>query len=216
MKRVVDGRFPMDFDGKIRMVKKLPINGFSQAHAREIAAMQFSQQKLYFSDPTWSSKLLGSGEEKAVYAVCDGENHVFALELIDERYYLNGRLIGGIYFGEMQCAGIKGCCLHPEALVGLQFTGLVKPREYIRGFEWSRFHWNAGQNHFLDRLITVCLRRVFRQEFLEMAQHYGDAHDRNIFFELLPTGEGKTSLYCKNCDGKWEYLSVQLRGIDLR
>lgn len=216
MNQMADGTFPMDFNGEIRMVKKLPTNGFTQAHAREIVAMQFSQQKLYFSDSAWSSKLLGSGEEKAVYAVCDSENHVFALELIDERYYLNGRVIGGTYFGEIQCGGIKGCCLHPEALVGLQFTGLVKPREYIRGFEWGRFHWNANRNHLFDHLITVCLHRVFRQDFLEMAQRYGDAHDRNIFFELLPAGEGKTSLYLKNCAGKWERLSLQLRGIDLR
>lgn len=138
------------------------------------------------------------------------------LELIDERYYLNGRLIGGDYFGEVRCTKIKGLCLNKDALVGLQFTGLVKVRELVRGFEWNGFQWDACRKTIFDCIGTAYLQACFQQEYREFRAHYGDAHDRNILFEVLPFGIGKVSLYRKNCAGSWEWVSVRLRGVDLR
>lgn len=207
--------FPMSFGNDILQVTKIDENEFTPTHREILLTMRFENQTLIFENRQWKSILLGAGEEKAVYAVCDENNKVFALELIDERYYLNGRLIQGSYFGNLTCSGIKGKCFNEDSFVGLCFTGLVKPREFIYGFEWGRFHKNMKKVES-GKWFTMWLWQVFHDEFLEFQERYKDVHDRNVMFEILPKGMGKCSASIFDINGKHQRISILLRGIDLR
>ncbi|MDP4090930.1 MAG: hypothetical protein Q8930_16905, partial [Bacillota bacterium] len=83
---------------ELRVVEKIRKEDFTSYHHEVISDMNFSNGNLIFKDPDWESFLLGSGEEKAVFRVCDHNNKVFAIEVIDERHYLNGRFVNGEYF----------------------------------------------------------------------------------------------------------------------
>lgn len=91
MERMDRYYFLMNFGGEIMNATKISAEEFSEKHREIIRKAEFDNKQLILSDRRWRSTLLGAGEEKAVYAVCDEENRVFALELLDERYYLNGR-----------------------------------------------------------------------------------------------------------------------------
>lgn len=90
--------FPLRFDKSIRIIEKVKTEDFTQYHHDLIETMEYKDKNFYFVDKGWASILLGAGEEKTVYCVCDHNNKVFALELIDEKHYLQGRLMNGQYF----------------------------------------------------------------------------------------------------------------------
>jgi len=82
---------PSDLVIKSGMSRKSANRVFTPYHHEILAQMRYEQDSLLFPDDRWQGRYLGRGEEKAVFCVCDHEQRVFALELIDERHYLNGR-----------------------------------------------------------------------------------------------------------------------------
>ncbi|HEX2906977.1 MAG TPA: hypothetical protein VHO69_08965, partial [Phototrophicaceae bacterium] len=108
---------------------------------------------------------MGAGEEKAVYGLCDPDNHIFALEIINERTYLNGRLIGGDYFFERHIEGLAQVKPNPDEIQPFTFTGLVKVREYIYGYTWDGFQFDARRKSWLDRVLTAFLQGYFAGQF---------------------------------------------------
>lgn len=211
-----DFLFPMKFGDELCMVSKLKKSDYSDRHIECIRNMRYENKRLIFDNANWKSILLGAGEEKAVYAVCDENKKVFALELIDERYYLNGRLIEGEYFGNITCKGVKGQRFNPDSLIGLCFTGLVRPREFVYGFEWGMFRRNHNSSSVFDGIITEYLHMLFHSEFEYFSEHFKDVHDRNVMFEILPRGMGKVNISFIGADNVLRRISVNIRGIDLR
>ena len=206
--------FPMCFDNEIVSVTKITAEEFTEKHKETLLSAQLDNKVLSFSDKRWRAVLLGAGEEKAVYAVCDENGRVFAAELIDERYYLNGRLIGGEYFDNLSCRGIRGIKFNSDSLVGLCFTGLVKPREFIYGCEWGHFYTDMRGSGGV--IFTHILHGLFHSEFSDFYERYNDVHDRNVMFEICPIGTGRVSAVIRETDGRKRRVSIRLRGIDLR
>src|SRR5512145_1392092 len=99
--------FPLALaNGEIRLVSKIAQEHFSDRHESVLENLNYADGNLVLNQKDWCAWYLGAGEEKAVYGFCDHENHIFALEVINERSYLNGRLIGGDYFFERHVEGL--------------------------------------------------------------------------------------------------------------
>lgn len=123
----------LQFNNKIKNVCKIQYHEFTPYHYEVIKSMEYSNKQLFFSDDRWTSAFLGAGEEKAVFCVCDHNDKVFAIELIDEKHYLNGRLINGEYFFEKRNYNISGKKFNESSLIGLTFYRTDKgSRIYIR------------------------------------------------------------------------------------
>lgn len=204
------------FDDKLRSVEKINKNDFTPYHHEVINNMKYDRRVLVFQDNNWSSILLGAGEEKAVYCVCDHNNKVFAIEIIDEKHYLYGRLINGEYFFEKRLSNIGGVKFSSESLIGLTFTGLIKIREYIHGYEWGRFQFRSGEKSIIDGLITSRLQAKLISQFKFYEQHYKDVHDRNIMFELRDKKEKGIAVLYFDCSKKLRMGKVSVRAIDVR
>jgi hypothetical protein len=197
-------------------VEKIKRSEFTPYHHEIIGSLQYEDKKLIFQDKTWSSILLGAGEEKAVYCICDHNNKVFALEIIDEKHYLNGRLINGEYYFEKRLGSLVDVKFNPYSLIGLTFTGLIKAREYIYGYEWGRFQFRYDRKSKIDGLITFILQSKLIDQFRFYEQRYKDVHDRNVMFELRDKNEkGKVSFYIDSSN-KLKLGKVAIRAIDVR
>lgn len=127
---------PMMFGNMLKTVTKIRRHEFKSVHCDAVRRVRYESGNLVLPHRGWLAKFLGAGEEKAVYCICDDSDRVFALELIDEPHYLNGRLVGGEYFCQTR-ASIHNVKADPTSMFGLTFTGLVKAREYIHGYEWA-------------------------------------------------------------------------------
>ena len=209
--------FPVCFDdngGLIGRGSKIMKHDISPKHLEIISELEFNNKKLSFSDERWLSGFLGYGEEKAVYVVCDHHAHIFALELIDEKHYLNGRLVDGEYYATVSAKKLRGVRFNPESLIGLQFTGLVKVREFIYGYEWGRF--TAYKNPILNSMAVMYLKANLQEEFNGYLSRFKDVHERNVMFELCPRKQKGAPLLMKDIEGNTKRFSVRLRGIDLR
>ncbi len=178
--------FPLMVGGVIRDVAKISAGDFSPHHHATLDALRFDDSRLAFPDPQWASTFLGAGEEKAVFCVCDGDGRVFAVEALDERTYLNGRFVGGEYFFDQRVPGLRGVKLNPDSFSGLTFSGKVRVREYVHGYEWARFEFDPRHRTALDAPLTAWLRTWLSARFNHYRAHYRDVHDRNILFELRP------------------------------
>jgi len=157
--------FPLKFGNEITLVTKIKAHEFTAFHQETIAQTRYENRTLIFPNKDWKSTFLGAGEEKAVFCVCDQENHVFALELIDQRTYLNGRFIGGAYFYERIIPGLGNIKFNPKSVIGLTFTGLVKAREFVYGYEWARFQFSPIKFSWLDLSLTSYLQVLFGSGF---------------------------------------------------
>ena len=104
--------------------------------------------------------------------------------MIDERTYLNGRFVTGTYFLERRVAGLTGVDFDRRALIGLRFTGLVKVREFVDGYEWARFQWRPDRRSWLDRPLTAFLQLVLGARYDAYQRRYRDVHERNVLFEV--------------------------------
>lgn len=209
--------FYYKFGEEIKEVSKITRENFTKGHIECISNIQLMDKLLYFENKKWKSVLLGAGEEKAVYCVCDEDNQVFALELIDEKHYLNGRLIDGEYFCSVRANNLIGKKLNPDCLIGLNFTGLIKAREFIYGYEWDQFRFSPIISHkILDLFLTEYLKSSFAEKFRYFSLYYKDVHDRNIMFEINKPDRKKTNLVIKNYNDQKEKVSIQLRAIDVR
>src|SRR5258708_37181519 len=171
------GMFALKFGDEIIEVNKIRDEEFTNAHHDVLSTMCYEHQKLLFSDERWHSLYLGAGEEKAVFCVCDQNHSVFAVEMIDERSYLNGRFVGGKYFFNKHSRSISNQKSQSDSEFSLIFTGLVKVREYVHGYEWSRFQFDPTKRSGVDIFLTSFLQTVFDARFRQYQSHYHDVHE---------------------------------------
>ncbi len=181
-----------------------------------ISQAKYHEGYLSLPDRGWSTALLGAGEEKAVFVVCDNENRVFALEVIDQRTYLNGRFVGGDYFLSTVASHLQNVKYSSRALVGLTFSGLVKAREYVYGYEWARFQYSPSKQGAFDIILTDWLKSFLTPQFNSYKAQYKDVHDRNIMFEIREKSKKGIPVIVKDWLGKTNFVKVGVQPIDVR
>jgi len=208
--------FSLKFGNDIKKVRKIDESEFSNFHREIISRVGFKDHCLLFPESGWSSSLLGAGEEKAVFVVCDNENRVFALEVIDNRTYLNGRFVGGTYFFETNAPNMQNIKYSPTSLAGLTFTGLVKAREFVHGYEWARFQFSPNKPGMPDSFLTTWLQSLFAAQFNNYRSRYKDVHDRNIMFEIRESHQKGVPVFIKDWHNKVYLVKVGIQPIDVR
>jgi virulence-associated protein VapD len=208
--------FSLKFGNEIKFVSKIEKDEFTANHRSVIADVRYENRNLVFPNTQWSSVFLGNGEEKAVFCICDEQNRVFALEVIDQRSYLDGRLVDGIYYYETIAAGLMNTKFHPNSFMGLTFTGLVKAREFVNGYEWARFQFSPERFGWLDVFLTNWFQSIFALRFNEYRSRYKDVHDRNVMFEVRSAKENGVPAFVKDWSGKLRMVKVGIRPVDVR
>jgi hypothetical protein len=208
--------FPLKFGSQVLQVTKIQAQDFTPEHHDVLASLEYEPGKLLFSDLRWHSLYLGAGEEKAVFCVCDHHQRVFSLELIDERTYLNGRFVGGTYFFNKRIASLSGRKAHSNSEFGLTFSGLIKVREFVHGYEWSRFQFDPSRRTALDGVLTFYLKSIFESEFRQYQAHYRDVHDRNVLFEIRPADQPGVPIIVKTWANRLAVVRVGLQPVDVR
>lgn len=208
--------FPLAFGNEIKTVQKITVDEFSSFHREMVAQVAYENYAISFPDERWKSVFLGNGEEKAVFCVCDHENRVFALEMIDQRTYLDGRFVGGMYFYQTNASGLNNVKFHPNSFIGLTFTGLVKAREFVYGYEWARFQFSPAQRSWLDGLLTNWFQSLFAGDFHEYRSRYKDVHERNVMFEIRDGSKGGVLALIRDWSGKLQIVKIGVRPIDVR
>jgi hypothetical protein len=207
--------FFMRFGDQIKQVTKIKEDEFTSLHREILSQITLQQGNLNIPRKQWNSLFLGSGEEKAVFCICDHNNRVFAIEAIDEKHYLNGRFIDGNYFFEMRVQGLVNQKLNPKALV-FAFTGLIKVREFVYGYEWARFSFNPGKKNILDFILTSWLQFRLESKFMYFQQYYKDVHGGNVMFEICDFKHKGVIAVIKDLSGKTKLVKVRLQAIDVR
>lgn len=208
--------FPLCFDGTIREVEKIAESDLAPYHRETIARANFYNGDLSFPDKQWHSIMLGVGEEKAVFCVCDHNNKVFAVEAIDERTYLNGRFVGGKYFFDVTAPGFARVRFSARSLAGLTFSGKLKIREYVYGYEWARFQFDPRVHSWIDLLLTSWLQMSLGAQFEDYRRHYKDVHERNVLFEIRERGQRGVFGFARDWKGQARVVRVGLQPIDVR
>ena len=202
---------------KLLGIKKITKEQFSNAHREVILKINFANGNLVLPEKQWKAFYLGSGEEKCVYGIVDKDDRIFALELIDENHYLNGRFVGGEYFFQARVPGIVNQKFDQNAIIGLKLTGLMKAREYVYGFEWTRFKFDMRKDTIiLDSLLTLLLKFYFFKEFKDIEERYKDVHERNIMFELRDFSKKGFPMVTVDLRGKLKLVKVGIQPIDVR
>lgn len=205
--------FPLKFDQQIRSVTKIQAHDFTDAHREALMQARFQSGSLSLPDSRWATEYLGAGEEKAVFCICDPDDRVFAVELLDGRTYLNGRFVGGQYFFDLRIPGLSNVKLNPDSEFGLMFTGKVKVREFVHGYEWARFRFDPRKPSWLDGLLTSYLRSLLSSRFNHYRSLYQDVHDRNVLFELRAPHEKGIALFARNRAGQLRLVKVRLQPL---
>ncbi len=208
--------FPLKFDSQIVQVSKIQEPDFTPAHHETISRIRYERQTLVIPDARWSCQFLGAGEEKAVFCICDQSNRVFALELIDERHYLNGRFVGGVYFFSKRVQSLAGVRANTDSDFGLTFTGLVKAREFVYGYEWVRFQFDPRRKTWLDSLLTAFLQAAYGTRFGQYQARYKDVHGRNVLFEISAFNRSGVPIILRDWSGKLKLAKVGLQPVDVR
>jgi hypothetical protein len=208
--------FHLKFGNEIVQVSKIPVTEFSAHHQEVCSTLRWKDGHLVLSDARWRSTFLGAGEEKAVYCLCDHNTRVFALEVLDERTYRNGRFVNGTYFYDAYAEGLSRVKLYPKAVMGLMFTGRIKAREYVYGYEWARFHYQPDSEHPLDGLLTSTLHYRLAAQFAVLQNLYQDVHEGNVLFELRETHERGIRIPVRDWSGRLRIVKVGLQPIDVR
>ena len=208
--------FALRFGDQVRSVTKIREQDFTPLHRDFLSQMRYEHDTLIFPDDRWNARYLGRGEEKAVFCVCDHEQRVFAVELIDERHYLNGRFATGQYFFTMRVPALTGVRAQADSEFGLMFTGLIKAREFVHGHVWARFQFDPHKKTALDSLLTSMLQSVYRAQFLEYRSRYKDVHEWNVAFEIRSRQERGFPLLIRTETGRLALVKVGLQPIDVR
>lgn len=206
----------MRFDDTVQDVAKISKSDFTPRHRETLKQAQFHDGNMSLPDAQWRSILLGSGEEKAVFCVCDHNNKVFAVEAIDERTYLNGRFVGGEYFFDVFAPGFAHARLSPQALAGLTFSGKLKMREFAYGYEWAKFQFDPRAPGWIDALLTSWLHACLGSQFEDYRRHYRDVHERNVLFEIREHSQPGAIAIAKDWNGRVRIVKVGLQPIDVR
>jgi len=208
--------FLLKFGDEIKTVRKIGADEFMPAHRETVSRLRYENGNLVFPETGWMATPLGAGEEKAVFCICDPGNRVFALEVINQKTYLDGRFVGGVYFYETIASGLSNVKYNPRSLIGLTFTGLVKAREYVHGYEWARFQFSPERQGWLDGILTDWLRLIFAGQFNAYRAHYKDVHDRNVMFEIREANQKGFPVLAKDWSGRLGIVKVGIQPIDLR
>jgi hypothetical protein len=208
--------FPLKFGDQVIPVRKILADDFTPEHHDIIAGLQYQPARLIFPDARWHSLYLGAGEEKAVFGVCDHTGCVFAIELIDERHYLNGRFVGGTYFFQKRIPALTGVKAQPDSEFGLMFTGLIKVREFVHGFEWGHFQFHPFRKTWVDSFFTAWLQSVYNAKYQHYCSLYKDVHDRNVLFEIRAFHESGFPLIVRNQAGRLEMVKIGIQPVDVR
>ncbi len=208
--------FPLRFGDQLKRVTKIRADDFTPLHQDILAQVQYRDGMLIFPDPRWTCTYLGAGEEKAVFCICDHADHVFALEVIDDRHYLNGRFVGGEYFFKKTVKALANVKANPTSEFGLTFTGLVKIREFVYGYEWDRFQFDPRNKSPLDGLLTSMLQSMLLSQFNRYHERYQDVHGRNVLFEIRPPTQKGIPILCREWTGRLKLVKVGLQAIDVR
>ena len=206
----------VSFGGERIEASKAVLADFTEHHARQFDAMTYADRSLRFTDPDWRCEYLGKGEEKAAFLVCDHRRRLFVVEVIDERTYLNGRFVGGAYFMQRRAPGLTGVDFDAGSLIGLRFTGLVKVREFVDGYEWARFQWRPDRRGPLDVVLTEWLRLFLSGRFDHYRRHYRDVHERNVLFEVRPWRGRGVPVPVRDPAGRLRLVRVGLQPVDVR
>jgi hypothetical protein len=208
--------FPLKLDCEIRSVTKIHADAFTSEHRDVLAQASIQSGRLILPDARRATQFLGAGEEKAVFCVRDPAHRLFAVEVLDERTYLNGRFVGGQYFFEMYIPGLSHVKLNPKSEFGLMFSGKVKIREFVHGYEWARFQFDPRHTNGCDGILTAYLHSVLRARFHQYDSLYKDVHDRNVLFELRTLQEKGVPVLVRNWRGRFCWVRVGLQPIDVR
>ena len=203
----------MDLGTGPARVRKLEPGGFTDEHRDAVLAMRLDGDRL-LAAPGWATGFLGAGEEKAVHVVRDPAGRVFALEVIDERGYLRGRLVDGHYFADLRVPGLLGP--GDAASFTRRATGLVRAREFVHGWEWARFRLDARRTRWFDAVATGWLQALLMAPMNRYRDRYGDVHDRNVLFELRGRGSPGVPVLALDARGRLRLHRVGLRPIDVR
>ena len=206
----------VDVGGAALEVSKAGAADFTDWHDQQFAAMTFADGRLHFPDPRWRCGYLGKGEEKASFCVCDHRQRIFVVEVIDERTYLNGRFVTGTYFFERRVTGVSGVDFDRRALIGLRFTGLIKIREFVDGYEWARFQWRPDRRSWLDRPLTAVLHLVLGGRYEAYRRRYRDVHERNVLFEVRTFNRSGFPVLARDAAGRVRPVRIGLQPVDLR
>jgi hypothetical protein len=101
-------------------------------------------------------------------------------------------------------------------MFGLMFSGKVRVREFVHGYEWARFQFDPRKQSWVDSLLTGWLRSLLGQQFNMYRRHYKDVHDRNVMFELRAPGDRGVPVVVRDWNGKLRLVKVGLQPIDVR
>lgn len=208
--------FHLRFGEQIIAVTKIREEDFTTLHHNTLERLRFENGKLLFPNPDWRSLYLGAGEEKAVFCVCDESRRVFAVELIDEPHYLNGRFVGGQYFFSKRVQALHAVRANASSEFGLTFSGLVKVREFVHGYEWSRFQFDPRKQTMIDNLLTTYLQSTLGWRFKEIQAHYKDVHERNVLFEIGEFNQPGIPIILRTWIGILRIARIRLQAIDVR
>lgn len=210
--------FALLFDGELTNVRKLLRQEFCEHHRNELQKMKISGNKIHFQNTSWRIQRLGKGEEKAVYCVCDDKNRVFALEILRKEGYRDGRLADSAYFEQrMFIPQLQELDKSSRAIVRDGFSGYVKTREFVHGYEWARFFLRVGKPTFgIDTLLTTVLQDILSSGFRQYARTFKDVHDANVMFELRHWRMKGVPIPAFDAAGKFRVFRVGLRPIDVR
>jgi hypothetical protein len=134
----------------------------------------------------------------------------------DLRRPVNGRFVGGTYFLQRRAPGLTGVDFDSGSLIGLRFTGLVKVREFVLGYEWSRFQWRPDRRGPLDVVLTEWLRLFLSGRFDHYRRHYRDVHERYVLFEVRPWRGRGVPVPVRDPAGRLRLVRVRLQPVDVR
>lgn len=215
-----------------RAVRKLTVAEWSEHHSQVLQEAQLTNAKhLQFPETGWSSLWLGAGEEKAVFLVIDPQDRAFALEVIDERRFMGGKLVEGTYFAEFTIPGIAEFEVSPGRPFSQIYTGKVKAREFIVGDVWADWGrcwferlpaWKAFLM-FLPLSIFSGIGILLagpKRNYLQ--KQWDDAHDANLAIEMLPLSNPERKdhyplpLLYVDYGGKCHLCWIRLTPIDVR
>jgi hypothetical protein len=206
----------LSFGGELFDAVKAERADFTEQHDEQLRQLTFTDGMLRFTNPRWRCHYLGKGEEKACYLVRDHNGRVFVIEVIDENSYRNGRFVGGAYFLDRRAPRLAGVRFDPHATMGLRFTGLVKAREFVHGYEWARFQWRPDRRSRLDPLLTAILQTVYDGAYRDYARRYDDVHERNVLFEVRGPRRRGVPMLIRDAGGRLRLARIGVQPVDVR
>ena len=112
--------------------------------------------------------------------------------------------------------GLTGVDLERSAMIGLRFTGLLKVRGFVDGYEWARFQWRRDRRGWPDAPLTGYLRLRLGGRYEHYRRHYGDVHERNVLFEVRHRRERGIRVLARDRSGRIRLVRVGLQPVDVR